>query len=50
MTSLIRVDDWVRLPVVLADLAPRFADVHVAKLTRSAELWTGAYERLKAEG
>ncbi len=49
MTSLIRVDDWVRLPVVLADLAPRFADVHVSKLTRSSELWKGAYERLKAE-
>lgn len=50
MTSLIRVDDWVRLPVVLADLAPRFADVHVAKLTRSDALWAGAYARLKAEG
>jgi hypothetical protein len=49
MASLIRVDDWVRLPVVLADLAPRFADVHVAKLTRSDALWAGAYARLKAE-
>jgi len=50
MANLIRVDDWVRLPVVLANLAPRFADVHVAKLTRSSELWRGAYARLVAEG
>lgn len=49
MTNLIRVDDWVRLPVVLADLAPRFADVNVSKLTRSDELWRGAYRRLRAE-
>lgn len=49
MTNLIRVDDWMRLPVVLADLAPRFKDVSVSKLTRSSELWKGAYQRLKAE-
>ena len=49
MASLIRVGDWVRLPVVLADLAPRFADVHVAKLTRSPNLWRGAYRKLVEE-
>ncbi len=49
MTNLMRVGDWVRLPVVLAELAPRFADVNVAKLTRGPELWSGAYERLLAE-
>ena len=46
MIKLIRVDDWLRLPVVLAELAPRFADVSVVKLTRSAEMWNGALERL----
>jgi hypothetical protein len=46
MTRLIRAGDWARLPVVLAGLAPRFGDVHVARLTRSAKLWEGAYDRL----
>jgi hypothetical protein len=46
LTKLIRVGDWPRVPVVLAELAPRFADVSVAKLTRGPELWAGAYRRL----
>lgn len=49
MAGLIRVGDWVRLPVVLADLVPRFADVTVNKATRSKALWTGAYRRLVEE-
>jgi hypothetical protein len=49
MTRLIRAGDWARLPVVLADLAPRFADIHVARLTRSADLWAGAHDRLTSE-
>jgi hypothetical protein len=49
MTTLITVGDWVRLPVVLAELAPRFQDIHVSKLTRSAALWQGAHARLVAE-
>lgn len=46
MANLIRVGDWARLPVVLATLVPRFSDVDVVKLTRSASLWRGAYARL----
>ena len=46
MANLIRVGDWARLPVVLATLVPRFKDVDVVKLTRSAALWRGAYARL----
>lgn len=49
MANLIRVGDWLRLPVVLADIAPRFADVGVTKVTRSAALWAGACDRLVAE-
>jgi hypothetical protein len=49
MASLILAGDWIRLPLVLAELAPRFQDVHVAKLTRSAAVWEGAYARLMAE-
>jgi len=46
MAVLIRGGDWARLPVVLASLAPRFADVQVVKLTRSPRTWQGAYARL----
>lgn len=48
MTNLIVGGDWARLPVVLAGIAPRFSDIHVAKLTRSPRLWRGAYGRLMA--
>lgn len=46
---LIRGGDWARLPLVLGELTPHFADVRVAKVTRSAALWDGAYARLMAE-
>lgn len=49
MANLIRVGDWVRLPVVLATLVPKFADVDVVKLTRSEALWRGALARLLAD-
>lgn len=49
MANLIRVGDWARLPVVLATLVPKFADVDVVKLTRSAALWRGALSRLIAD-
>ena len=49
MVRLINVEDWLRLPVVLAEMAPRFADVNVNQFTRSAKLWQGAYQRLKAQ-
>ena len=49
MAALIRAGDWSRLPAVLAELAPRFADVQVHKVTRSAKVWRGAYGRLMAE-
>jgi hypothetical protein len=46
---LVKAGDWARLPILLADLAPRFADVRVSKLTRTAKLWDGAYRRLVEE-
>jgi hypothetical protein len=49
LTHLIRAGDWARLPVVLAELAPRFADIRVGKLTRSPRLWSGAYRKLLEE-
>lgn len=49
MTGLIVGGDWARLPVVLAALVPHFADIHVAKVTRSHKLWDGACRRLVDE-
>jgi len=46
LANLIRVGDWSRVPVALAQMAPRFSDVSVARYTRSPALWNGARERL----
>ena len=46
LANLLVVEDWARVPVALAQLAPRFADVSVVKLTRSSTLWEGAHARL----
>ena len=37
---------WNELPVICAQLLPHFQDIHVAKMTRSPELWDGAFQRL----
>jgi hypothetical protein len=44
--DMIRSDAWELLPDLLADLLPRFADIKVARFTRSPSLWQGAYSRL----
>jgi len=46
MANLIRGGDWARLPVALAAIAPRFADIQVARLTRSPRTWKGAHRKL----
>ncbi|MFQ5797038.1 MAG: hypothetical protein ACE5JP_18625 [Candidatus Bipolaricaulia bacterium] len=46
LATLLRGEEWVRLPVVLARLAPRFADIKIRRLTRSSALWQGCYQRL----
>jgi hypothetical protein len=37
---------WDELPVELARLAPKFADIHIAKMTRSSESWKSSYQQL----
>ena len=37
---------WHDLPEVMAELFPRFSDITVKRMTRSEELWEGAYEKL----
>jgi hypothetical protein len=49
MTNLIGGGDWARLPIVLGSLVPHFADITVAKVTRSRKLWAGSYRRLLEE-
>lgn len=41
---------WEGLPAELAALAPRFADIRIAKMTRAAESWTGSYPLLLSQG
>lgn len=41
---------WAELPEVLAQLAPKFADISIAKMTRTPDTWESAYQRLVKEG
>ncbi len=41
---------WEQLPAELASLAPRFADIRIAKMTRAAESWAGSYQLLRSQG
>jgi hypothetical protein len=49
LTELVLKGQWARLPQELAALAPRFADVHIAKLTRSPTTWKSSYQLLLQE-
>ncbi len=49
LEALIREGRWAALPRELAELAPRFADIRIAKYTRSEAIWAGACKRLLAE-
>lgn len=40
---------WERLPRELANLVPRFADIRVTKMTRSAQDWESSYQLLMKE-
>jgi len=44
--ATLREERWADLPVELAQLTPRFADVRVTQLTRPTTLWQGCYKRL----
>lgn len=46
MTATIKSGEWAQLPLLLAELMPHFADIKVARLTRSPEVWSGSYRRL----
>jgi len=46
LEQMIRDDSWETLPGIMAGLAEHFADIRITKMTRSADAWTGAYDRL----
>lgn len=37
---------WDELPAELARLAPKFADIRIAKMTRSPDSWKSSYQQL----
>nr|MBN1228960.1 hypothetical protein [Anaerolineae bacterium] len=49
LESLIRAQDWDRIPAVLVGLLPHFEEITVSRLTRSPDIWEGAYQRLIRE-
>lgn len=40
---------WERLPLMLVKILPHFEDIKIAKYTRKANVWRGAYSRLLQE-
>lgn len=47
--DVIREGAWDLFPRLMMDLFPHFSDVRIKKLTRTPELWQGAYALLMAE-
>lgn len=45
LSAIIYEGQWNRLPVILAQLMPHFADIRIKQLTRKPVLWQGAYEK-----
>ena len=46
LESALLLAQWDTVIETLASLLPRFSDITVSKYTRSAELWSGCYQRL----
>ncbi|MCL4236872.1 MAG: hypothetical protein KJ047_01375 [Anaerolineae bacterium] len=49
LETIIRREQWDRLPLLLVELFPHFAEIKVTRLTREADTWAGAYQRLLDE-
>jgi hypothetical protein len=50
LEEIILLGKWEQLPGELAALAPHFADVRIAKMTRPAEAWKASYALLQRQG
>jgi hypothetical protein len=46
LESALLLGQWDKVPEIMALLFPQFADITIAKYTRSSDLWDGAYQRL----
>ncbi|MFO7918030.1 MAG: hypothetical protein R6V13_08130 [Anaerolineae bacterium] len=49
LSDLIIKGRWECLPRELAELAPHFSDIRVARMTRDPSTWQGNYRRLLAQ-
>ena len=48
--DIVALGRWEDLPRELAALAPRFADIRIAKMTRDTAAWKGSYQALLKKG
>lgn len=48
MESMIRDDDWDKLPDMMMKLFPHFSSVKIKSMTRKPEVWEGSYDELMA--
>ena len=46
LNALILNEEWQHMPEMMVRLLPHFADVKVTRLTRTPDVWEGAYARL----
>ena len=49
LADIVQGDRWERLPEELGALAPRFADIRIARMTRDATAWRASYRLLLSE-
>ena len=49
LADIVLSDRWETLPAELGALAPRFADIRVARMTRDASAWRASYRLLLHE-
>jgi hypothetical protein len=40
-----RTEAWEKMPEIMAQLFPNFADIKITRFTREADLWQGCYDR-----
>ncbi len=49
LENVLRQDVWDKIPQILMDLFPQFADIKITKFTRDASAWQGVYPRVIEE-
>jgi hypothetical protein len=49
LEDVIRNEAWELLPRLMVQLFPRFGDIQIKTMTRSATTWQGAFKKLSAE-